>query len=67
MRVAAAIAMGRMKSDSSIPVLLTLLGPGETNDNARLAARKALQTLAGGIDRQYDVAAWRKVLDRGAK
>lgn len=67
LRVAAAIAMGRMKNESSIPCLLTLLGPGETNDNVRLAARKALQSLAGGTDRQYDVAAWRKVLDRGGK
>lgn len=64
-RVAAAIAMGRMKNESSLASLLALLGPVETNDNVRLAARKALQALAGGTDREYDVAAWRKVFDRG--
>jgi len=64
-RSAAAIAMGRMKNTSSVPTLLGLLGPAETNDNVRLAARKALQELAGGIDRYYDVAAWRKVFERG--
>ena len=67
LRVAAAIAMGRLNNQSSVPTLLTMLGPGETNDNARLAARKALQALAGGIDRQYDVAAWRKAFDRSVK
>ncbi|MEZ5966845.1 MAG: HEAT repeat domain-containing protein [Planctomycetota bacterium] len=64
LRVAAAIAMGRMKSESSVPALLALLGPGETNENVRLAARKALQALAGGIDREYDVGEWRKVFER---
>lgn len=67
LRTAAAIAMGRMKNDSSVPVLLTLLESSETNDNVRLAARKALQALAGGIDREYDVNSWRKVFDRSAK
>lgn len=64
LRVAAAIAMGRMKNESSVPVLLALLGPAETNDNVRLAARKALQALAGGIDREYDVGEWRKIFQR---
>lgn len=64
-RVAAAIALGRMKNASSVAPLLALLGPVETNDNVRLAARKALQALAGGTDREYDVDAWRKVFDRG--
>lgn len=64
LRVAAAIAMGRMQSESSVPALLALLGPGETNENVRLAARKALQALAGGIDREYDVGEWRKVFQR---
>jgi HEAT repeat protein len=65
LRVAAAIAMGRMKNQSSVGPLLALLGPAEKNDNVRLAARKALQELAGGIDREYDVMAWRKAFDRG--
>ena len=67
LRVAAAIAMGRMKNESSVPTLLTLLATSETNDNVRLAARKALQALAGGVDRQYDVGEWRKVFDRSSK
>lgn len=65
LRVAAAIAMGRMKNESSLGPLLALLGPAEKNDNVRLGARKALQELSGGIDREYDVAAWRKAFDRG--
>lgn len=65
LRVAAAIAMGRMKNESSLGPLLSLLGPAEKNDNVRLAARKALQELSGGIDREYDVTAWRKAFDRG--
>jgi len=64
LRLASAIAMGRMANESSVPVLLALIGPAETNDNVRLAARKALQALAGGIDREYDVAEWRKVFQR---
>lgn len=67
LRVAAAIAMGRMQNESSVPTLLALLTPAETNDNVRLAARKALQALAGGVDREYDVAAWRKVFEREVK
>lgn len=64
LRVTAAIAMGRMLNESSVPALLALLGPSETNDNVRLAARKALQALAGGVDREYDVGAWRNVFKR---
>jgi hypothetical protein len=64
-RVAAAIAMGRMKNESSVPALLALIGPMETNDNVRLAARKALTAISGGIDREYDVPAWRKLFERG--
>ncbi len=65
LRSAAAIAMGRMKNQSSVEPLLALLGPAEKNDNVRLAARKGLQELAGGIDREYDVTAWRKAFQRG--
>ncbi len=63
-RMAVAIALGRMRSDASAPVLLGMLDTSETNDNVRLAARKALQELAPGIDREYDVDEWRKVFDR---
>lgn len=63
-RMAVAIALGRMRSDASAPVLLNMLETSETNGNVRLAARKALQELAPGIDREYDVEEWRKVFDR---
>jgi HEAT repeat protein len=60
-RQVAAIALGRLGDPKIVPTLLTLLGPEETNENVRLAARKALQRLAGDVDRGYDVAQWRKV------
>lgn len=65
-RQAAAIALGRMGSEQAVPSLLALIGPAETNDNVRLAARKALQALAGGIDRKYDVQEWQRVFERGS-
>ena len=65
-RMAAAIALGRMQNQATFESLLVLLGPGETNANVRLAARKALQALAGGTDRGYSVDQWRKVFERGS-
>ena len=64
-RMAAAIALGRMQNQATYESLLALLGPAETNANVRLAARKALQALAGGTDRGYDVLGWRLLFDRG--
>lgn len=64
-RMAAALALGRMKAQSHWSDLVALLEPQETVQNVRLHARKALVELAGGIDQGYDVAAWRKTFDRG--
>ena len=63
-REAAANALGRMKNQETWRDLLTLLEPGEQNPNVRLAARKALQALAGGVDRGYDLSEWRQVFQR---
>lgn len=60
-----AIALGRMKNLETVEALLALIGPAENNPNVRLAARKALQALAGGKDREYDVEEWRKVFELG--
>ena len=65
-RTAAAIALGRAGNDDAVAALIALIGTGETNENVKLAARKALQALAGGVDRGYDVRAWKRVFDRGA-
>lgn len=65
LRMAAAIALGRMNAQSHWEDLLALLGPQETVQNVRLAARTALGDLAGNQDYGYDVTAWRKVFDRG--
>ncbi len=64
-RMAAAVALARMNAQSHADDLIELLGPQETVQNVRLHARKALADLAGGRDVGYDVAAWRKVFDRG--
>ncbi len=64
-RMNAAIALGRMNAQDQYESLLTMLGPGETTPNVRLAARKALQQLAGNVDRGYDVALWRREFQRG--
>jgi HEAT repeat protein len=64
-RVNAAVALGRMNAQDQIEALLKLLGPTETVPNVRLAARKALQALAGGVDRGYEVEVWRREFDRG--
>ncbi|MFO1054817.1 MAG: HEAT repeat domain-containing protein [Planctomycetota bacterium] len=64
-RAAAAIALGRLNDPAAVPVLLALIGPGETNQNVRLAARKALQALAGDVDHGYDVDEWKREFDRG--
>ena len=60
-REMAAICLGYLGDRDTHEVLLTRLQPQETNPNVRLAARKALQALAGNIDRGYDVDQWRKV------
>ena len=60
-REAAALCLGYLGNRDSYVVLLTRIGPRETNPNVRLAARKALQALAGNIDRGYDVSEWRRV------
>ncbi|MGA1525154.1 MAG: HEAT repeat domain-containing protein [Planctomycetota bacterium] len=65
-RQAVAIALARMGAQDHVETLLALLGPGETNENVRLAARKALQELAGGADRKYDVEEWKRVFERGS-
>ena len=64
-RMAATVALARMNAQQHVPSLITLLGPQETVQNVRLHARKALADLAGGQDYGYDMAAWRKVFDRG--
>lgn len=66
-RMAAAVAVGRMKAQDQWAQLVELLAPQETVQNVRLHARKALQELAGGTDHGYDVAAWRKTFDRGER
>ena len=65
-REAAAIALGRMNAQGQWQALLERLGPNESVQNVRLAARHALAALAGNTDYGYDVAAWRKVFERGS-
>jgi HEAT repeat protein len=60
-RAAAAVALGRTNDRQAAPTLLALLGPAEGNPTVRLCARKALQTLAGGVDRKENVGEWKKV------
>jgi HEAT repeat protein len=60
-RAAAAVALGRTNDRQAAPALIALLGPAEANPTVRLCARKALQALAGGVDRKDDVAEWKKV------
>ena len=68
--MAVAVALGRIRSEDSLPILFMLLGPAESNQNVKLATRKALQELAPGTDRGYEpdaeaaaraeaVAAWK--------
>ncbi|MFK7740339.1 MAG: HEAT repeat domain-containing protein [Planctomycetota bacterium] len=64
-RMAAALALGRMNAQEHWAELLALLEPSETVQNVRLHARKALMALAGNKDYGYDVAAWQKQFDRG--
>ena len=60
-RQATAIAIGRSGNRDGAGLLIDLLGGRENNPNVRLAARKALKALAGGaVDREYDLAAWKK-------
>lgn len=60
----AAVALGRMNAQEHYEGLIRLLEPGETNQNVRLVARKALQQLAGQVDRGYDVKLWRREFER---
>lgn len=64
-RFNAAVALGRVNAQDQHEKLFALLQPAETGANVRLAARKALQALAGGIDRGYDVELWRLEFQRG--
>jgi HEAT repeat protein len=64
-RMAVCVAFARMNAQDHVPDLIELLGPAETVQNVRLTARKALADLAGGDDYGYDVAAWRKIFERG--
>lgn len=64
-RMATAIALGRMNAQDHWQDLLTLLEPSETVQNVRLHARKALMALAGNKDYGYDVRAWQKQFERG--
>jgi hypothetical protein len=64
-RMACCVALARMNAQDYANALLELLGPAETVQNVRLTARKALAELAGGDDYGYDVAAWRKIFERG--
>lgn len=65
LRMASAVALGRMNAQKHWRDLLELLKPQESNPNVRLSARKALARLAGDRDYTYDVAAWQKVFERG--
>lgn len=65
LRMASALALGRMNAQDHWEDLLRLLEPSESVQNVRLHARKALAALAGNKDYGYDLAAWRKVFDRG--
>ncbi|MGC6488377.1 MAG: HEAT repeat domain-containing protein [Planctomycetota bacterium] len=65
LRMAAALALGRMNAQTHWRDLLALMEPAESVQNVRLHARKALAALAGNKDYGYDLAAWRKVFDRG--
>ncbi len=60
----AAIALGRMGNQESHKVLLKMIGQRESNLNVRLAARKALQALAGNMDGGYDVEKWKTLFAR---
>lgn len=64
-RAATALAVGRLNNTAGYTTLLSLIGPAETNANVRLCARKALQALAGGADRGYDVELWKRLFERG--
>ena len=60
----AAVALGRMGNQESQEALLKMIGPHENNANVRLAARKALQALAGGLDGKYEVEKWKSFFKR---
>jgi hypothetical protein len=63
-RMNAAIALGRMGNQDSRKALYKLIQPSEKNPNVRLAARKALQALAGNVDGGYDVEVWKSLFAR---
>jgi HEAT repeat protein len=60
-RGATAIALGRIGDRRVAPPLMELLDPAETNENVRLFARKALQALAGGVDRGENIKEWQRL------
>ena len=62
-RWAAATCLGYLGNREASEDLIERLGPNESNPNVRLAARKALQALAGNVDRGYDVREWRRVFE----
>ncbi|MEO0479746.1 MAG: HEAT repeat domain-containing protein [Planctomycetota bacterium] len=65
-RMATAIAIGRMRDQESIPTLLSMLERASTEPNVRLTIRKALQEMAGrGVDFGEDLAEWRRYFQRG--
>lgn len=63
-RMNAALGLGLMRDEKTVPDLIELIRPEETNPNVRLTARKALMAMAGGLDRKYDVAAWKALFER---
>lgn len=63
-RFNATIALGRMNAQEAYAALIERLEPAETVQNVRLGARKALQALAGGVDRGYDAEQWRMEFER---
>ena len=66
-RMAAAVALGRMNAQQYWKELLELLRPQESVQNVRLSARKSLARLAGNNDYGYDVSAWQKVFERDSQ
>ena len=63
-RQTAAVAIGRLGVTESYTSLIALIGPAESIANVRLAARKALQALAGGVDRGYEIEEWHRVFEQ---
>ncbi|MBK8978932.1 MAG: HEAT repeat domain-containing protein [Planctomycetes bacterium] len=64
-RMAAAVALGRLGDLAAVEPLLALLGTAEPVQNVRFAAMKALRDLAGGRGEGYDVEEWRRIFELG--